>query len=465
VTISEGTKKENSTIKSIAGNVITMETDIATAFTTPAIRMADIAIGDKEIRLENASGVFAGSIVEISGTKKEYGVVDAVIGNKLILSKGVSNKYDLSGAADTSVSSLEFTLTLKKGNISESFSALSVDSRHPRFFSREVTSSLVSVKLIDPPPTPTSPDKGLPEILADEALSGGGDDDLKNLPFEKGLEPLDKMEGISLLAIPGAVTQDLQSKMISHCERKRYRFAILDSGNNTGVSGTGSVQEQRSNLGSNKGFAAIYYPWFQIVDPVSKGNKQKIYIPPSGAVAGIFARSDGERGVHKAPANEAVSDIIGLEKTVTKGEQEILNPGGVNVIRFFPGRGFLVWGARTIAGDPLWKYVNVRRLFIYLEESIEKATQWVVFEPNHEKLWGRVRSTITEFLTRVWRDGMLMGTKPEEAFFVKCDRTTMTQDDIDNGKLICVIGVAPVKPAEFVIFRIAQWAGGTAVTE
>jgi hypothetical protein len=182
-------------------------------------------------------------------------------------------------------------------------------------------------------------------------------------------------------------------------------------------------------------------------------------------MVGIYARSDQERGVHKAPANEVVRGAMELEFRITKGEQDILNPRHINCIRFFPGRGIRVWGARTTILDTLWKYINVRRLFIYIEESIEEGTQWVVFEPNDQKLWARVIQTITQFLTRVWRDGALMGTTPEEAFFVKCDRTTMTQDDIDNGRLICVIGIAPVKPAEFVIFRIAQWQGGSAVTE
>jgi len=199
-----------------------------------------------------------------------------------------------------------------------------------------------------------------------------------------------------------------------------------------------------------------------IYDPRTNTN---LLVPPSGHVAGIYANTDIERGVHKAPANYVVQGATALQFQITKGEQDILNPRGVNCLRVFPGRGLRVWGARTCSSDPLWKYINVRRLLLYIEESIDEGTQWVVFEPNNEKLWGRVKATISEFLTRVWKDGALMGTKPEEAFFVKCDRTTMTQDDIDNGRLICIIGVAPVKPAEFVIFRIAQWAGGSSVTE
>jgi hypothetical protein len=209
-------------------------------------------------------------------------------------------------------------------------------------------------------------------------------------------------------------------------------------------------------------YAAFYYPWIKVYDSITKLYKP---IPPGGHVAGIYARSDIERGVHKAPANEKVRGVKELEFQITKGEQDILNPRGVNCIRFFPGRGIRVWGARTLSSNTLWKYINVRRLFIFIEESIEEGTQWVVFEPNDQKLWARVKQTITQFLTRVWRDGALMGSTPEEAFFVKCDRTTMTQDDIDNGRLICIIGIAPVKPAEFVIFRIAQWQGGSAVTE
>jgi phage tail sheath protein FI len=173
-------------------------------------------------------------------------------------------------------------------------------------------------------------------------------------------------------------------------------------------------------------------------------------------MAGIYARVDVERGVHKAPANEVIRGITKIAQDVTKREQDLLNPRGINALRFFPGRGNRVWGARTVSSDASWRYVNVRRLFIYVEESIDEGTQWVVFEPNDEPLWARVRQTITNFLTTVWRSGALEGTKPDEAFFVKCDRTTMTQDDIDNGRLICVIGIAPVKPAEFVIFRIQQ---------
>jgi phage tail sheath protein FI len=180
-------------------------------------------------------------------------------------------------------------------------------------------------------------------------------------------------------------------------------------------------------------------------------------LPPSGFVTGIYARSDIERGVYKAPANEVVRGLTKFEANINKARQDVLNPEGINALRFFAGRGNRVWGARTMSSDPEWKYVNVRRLFIYLEHSIDKSTQWAVFEPNNERLWANIRYTIEDFLLVTWKSGALMGTKPEEAYFVRCDRTTMTQNDLDNGRLICLIGVSPTKPAEYVIFRIGQW--------
>jgi hypothetical protein len=182
-----------------------------------------------------------------------------------------------------------------------------------------------------------------------------------------------------------------------------------------------------------------------------------LLLPPSGFVTGIYARSDIARGVFKAPANEVVRGLTKFEININKPRQDVLNPEGINALRFFEGRGNRVWGARTISSDPEWKYVNVRRLFIYLEHSIDKGTQWAVFEPNNERLWANIRSTIEDFLLVQWKQGALMGAKPEQAYFVRCDRTTMTQNDLDNGRLICLIGVAPTYPAEFVIFRIGQW--------
>lgn len=275
--------------------------------------------------------------------------------------------------------------------------------------------------------------------------------------YRTGLRGFEQIDDISIVVVPNHhdLGVPLTDQIVTHCTQMADRFAVLHA--NAGAPIDNDLRPPHDTT-----YAAFYYPWIKIFDPRTK---RDIRIPPSGHIAGIYAKTDVERGVHKAPANVVVQGITGLETQITKRNQDLLNPKGVNCIRAFPGRGIRVWGARTSSSNSLWKYINVRRLFLFLEESIDEGTQWVVFEPNNERLWARVRQTITQFLTTVWRDGALMGLTPEEAFFVKCDRTTMTQDDIDNGRLICIIGVAPVKPAEFVIFRITQFAGGSEVAE
>ena len=254
---------------------------------------------------------------------------------------------------------------------------------------------------------------------------------------------------VSIMAVPGVVNPDVQLSLVAHCENLKSRFAILDMPiTSTKVD---ELLEHRDIFDSS--YAAVYHPWLECFDALSK---RSAYMPPSGAMAGIYARCDIERGVHKAPANEVVRGCTGLSTPYNEREQDLLNPQGVNLIRAFTGRGIRVWGARTASSNALWKYINVRRLFIYTEETIKANTNWVVFEPNSEALWSRVRRTIELFLASLWRSGALAGTSPSEAFFVEIGRTTMTQDDIDNGRLICNIGIAPVKPAEFVIFRITQ---------
>jgi phage tail sheath protein FI len=286
-----------------------------------------------------------------------------------------------------------------------------------------------------------------------------------------GLQALRNYEDISLVVIPGRVSSFIQGEMINHCELMRYRVAVLDSVPGTGPAGAmlPDVLAQRQQYDSK--YAALYYPWLRLRNPfpVNAAQPDEIAVPPSGHVLGICARTDVTRGVHKAPANEVIAGIIGLQRALTKGEHDILNPfpTNINVLRDFreQNRGLRVWGARVISSDPLWRYLNVRRLFNFVERSLELGTQSFVFEPNDVFLWARVRRTISDFLTGVWRSGALMGTTAEEAYFVKCDETTMTQNDLDNGRLIVVVGIAPVKPAEFVIIRIGQWQGGSAVEE
>ena len=264
-----------------------------------------------------------------------------------------------------------------------------------------------------------------------------------------GLQAFQENGVVSVLAIPGVTSPEVQAALIGFCENRKSCFALLDVPMD--LKKTNDVATFRDMYDST--YAAMYHPWLQMFDA---GAKRTDYFPPSGAMAGIYARSDNSRGVHKAPANEVVRGCTGLSCNYNVGEQDILNPIGVNLIRALPGQGIRVWGARTISSNGLWKYVNVRRLFIYIEESIKANTNWVVFEPNSETLWSRVTRTIETFLATCWRDGALAGSSPDQAFFVECGPTTMTQDDIDNGRLICQIGIAPVKPAEFVIFRITQ---------
>jgi phage tail sheath protein FI len=275
---------------------------------------------------------------------------------------------------------------------------------------------------------------------------------------KSGLAAFEDLEDISIVAAPGATygytsNQDAANAvigaLIGHAQRMRYRIAVLDSGDAQSIA---EVRDLRAKLDSS--YAALYYPWVRVLDPVTN---TELNLPPSGFVAGIYARNDVNRAVYKAPANEVVNLAIGFEKLLNKAQQEVLNPEGINCFRFFEGRGYRLWGARTISSDPEWKYVNLRRYFAYLEHSIDKGTQWAVFEPNGELLWANVRRTISDFLLNEWQMGALLGDKPEKSFFVRCDRSTMTQNDLDNGRLVCLIGVAPLRPAEFVIFRIGQW--------
>jgi hypothetical protein len=265
-----------------------------------------------------------------------------------------------------------------------------------------------------------------------------------------GIEALTEEESIALVAVPGIFSPAVQSALITHCEKLKYRFAVIDGPHDAGIA---AIRQHRNNYDSK--YAALYYPWITIADPLTG---EPVNVPPSGTVLGIYGRSDGERGVHKAPANEVTRNATGVVTRVSFGEQEVLNPEGIDVIRDFQpqNRAIRVWGARTVSSDPEWKYVNVRRLFIFIEHSIDKGTQWVVFEPNNSDLWRSVRRTVETFLFPLWQSGALLGDKAEQAYYVRCDRRTMSQDDIDNGRLIVEIGIAPTKPAEFVIFRIGQ---------
>lgn len=307
-------------------------------------------------------------------------------------------------------------------------------------------------------------------------LSGGGVQpltaaDFVGDPAERtglgGLEPLDE---VRLLVCPDVMSgydgsqearervKMVQDAMITHCEKMRYRFAVLDTPPGLNAQ---SAKEWREYLNFDTSYAALYYPWIEVADLSGAGSTTKL-VPPSGHIVGLYNRTDAGRGVHKAPANDVLLGAINVEFLVSKGEQDVLNPIGVNCIRSFPARGIRVWGARTLSSNGSWRYINVRRLFILVEASMEAGLSWVVFEPNDSTLWAKIRRDVTSFLRVVWRSGALFGNTPEEAFYVKCDAELNPPEIRDLGQCIIEVGLAPVKPAEFVIFRISQWAGANA---
>jgi phage tail sheath protein FI len=266
----------------------------------------------------------------------------------------------------------------------------------------------------------------------------------------EALNEFEAIDEIALVAAPGLATVDARKALDNHCTTCKDRFAIVDLEKDFDVASKTEIEPMSL-------YAAAYVPWLEVYDPASEG---RIVVPPSGHLAGIYARVDAERGVHKAPANEVVRGALGLSSRISRAQQDGLNPKGVNVIRELSG-SIRVWGARTVGGDGNgeWKYISVRRLFLFLRESIDEGTQWVVFEPNDQSLWAKITRNVTAFLTNVWRDGALVGDTPQQAFYVKCDAETNPPEVREAGQVVTEIGVAVVRPAEFVIFRISQWAG------
>jgi phage tail sheath protein FI len=500
------------------GNRLRVSVEDETAGLVSRTSVATV-VNANSIRLSSAAGVEAGTVLEVFDL-----ATGAAVGDPLkVTSIDRASNYTitLAGAGITPaqsapgllVRSREFRLTIlllrqpdralpsRNENViaTETFRHLSMDPRHSRYLAKVVGDVNGFLRLSDRRPegeswyvrvedleTVQANQEAVrlgPETLTDTLPNGrrraarhaltGGDDSLATLTDatyigQDDVEPLNRtglytmttLEDVSLVACPGQTSPAIQGALIDHCELMRYRFAVLDAQRPPDDTLT-DVQTQRQQFDTK--YAALYHPWLLIPDPFPTNLQRPpdYSIPPAGHVLGIYARTDVERGVHKAPANEVVRGILGLQRILNKGEQDILNPYpvNINVIRDFRSnnRGIRVFGGRVITADSDWKYVNVRRLLIFLEHSIDRGLQWVVFEPNAEPLWARVVRTVSNFLTVVWRNGALEGAKVEEAFFVRCDRTTMTQTDIDSGRLICVIGVAPVKPAEFVIIRIGLW--------
>jgi phage tail sheath protein FI len=445
------------------GNEIRIRTQAMSTLTTRAT--APAMAGAAFLEVEATTGIEAGTVLRFPGN--EFRTVTRVEGRRVFVAGGVPEAgLDSTATGATAwraqVSSQEFRLTVSWNGTDEVYDGLSMASGHSRYVLDVVNGSSMLVHLELAAGGAAAPDN-LP--LAGDRYPGGGSDGLAGVGVatyrgadhddadrRSGIFALFNEPGISIATVPGIAEQEVQSALISHCERARYRFAVLDAAAGASLD---DVQRQRARLDSQ--YAALYYPWLKVFDPLANDLR---FVPPSGHIAGLYARTDQEVGVHKAPANAVLRDVSDLQFTVGKGQQDVLNPKGINAIRAFPNRGIRVWGARTISSDSPWRYVNVRRLMIMIEASIDEGTQYAVFEPNDVPLWNRLKAAITAFLTVVWRQGALQGTTADEAFFVRCGLgETMIQADIDAGLVIMVIGVAPVKPAEFVVIRIGQKAG------
>ncbi len=422
--------------------------------------------GKERYRVKNGSGFQAGDVLQYTSAEGTiYAKVLKSQDNILTLSESLpASVVDINLLPSRVLTTCEFTMEVKYRDIVELYENLSFNIESANFISKKTAKSdLIEAQYIGKFSREAEDPFGC--ITADEeakiALAGGSNGSMGNVNASTfigtdggagnrtGIQSFVDNDVVSIMAVPGVTDPNVQLTLVAHCENLASRFAVLDIPQDSRK--VQDVINHRDIVDST--YAAMYHPWLQVFDPLDKKN---IMVPPSGSIMGIYARSDNSRGVHKAPANEVVRGCTGLDCQFNKGEQDILNPKGVNLIRSFPGQGIRVWGARTVSSDGSWKYVNVRRLFIYIEESIKANTSWAVFEPNDEVLWVRVQRTISVFLNNMWRSGSLAGSSPEEAFFVNIGRDTMSQDDIDNGRLVCVIGVAPVKPAEFVIFRITQ---------
>ena len=420
--------------------------------------------GAATLRMQSASNFYPSAIIETDdGTAKTYHTVDEINGTTLTLGANLTSDVP----SGVTVRVIEFSVAASDGVTNEFYQGLSLSPSAPRFVEDEVNLASKLIKVESKGSTRGAP-WNLPRTNDGRAakLENGVDGDPPNIDHylgkdegpnnRTGIKALADIDGVSILAAPGMSDQSVHAELVGQCSLLKDRFAVLDPAMES-VMGSGQsndIEVQRSNIDSLYG--AIYYPWMRIRDPL---DPEGLLVPPSGHMIGIYARTDRDRGIHKAPANAVIRGITGLEFKLSDREQDILNPQNINVLRDFrdSGRGIRVWGARCTTSDSAWKYIPVRRLFIYVEESLEEGLQWVVFEPNGAMLWARVRRTITGFLRTLWRNGALAGVTEDEAFFVRCGfPTTMSEDDLDNGRLIVLVGIATLKPAEFVIIRISQ---------
>lgn len=430
--------------------------------------------GDASYKAKSVAGFREGDLVKAG---EEYNRIQMIYDNVVTFEKPFAeNVVDAGIIPSVLVYLIETDVLVRYNDEAEVYNGLSFNPVASNYIATKMSGSeLVKVTAVplEEIGNPVEMILGEGKTSGMVTLAGGADGSIDkvtagtfigedNGPGQRtGIQSFIENNQVSMMAVPGITIPEVVVSLVGHCENMKNRVAVLDMP--ADMAKPKDLIEYRGMIDST--YAAMYHPWIQVYD---RAAKKPGYIPPSGAVMGIYARTDMTRGVHKAPANEPVY-CTGLKTNYTKSEQDILNPEGINLIRQIPGQGIRVWGARTASSNSTFRYVNVRRLFIFVEESIKANTNWVVFEPNDVTLWSRVNLTVSTFLDNLWRNGMLAGASPSEGYFVEIGSSTMTRDDIMNGRLICNIGIAPTRPAEFVIFRVSQLTaeagGGEAAAE
>lgn len=476
------TTNEPAIIARIEGKLIRLVGALDKTYTTGAkIKLDALAAGAQSFRAENVAELAAGSAIRISQTNKDpldcrvtaisaERISTALTTYRVTVDKVVSG-FDMLANSNIDIASQEFKLTVKApGSTEVAYEKLAMDPGHPRYFAKiinEDPARLVEAEGVEPPNTTPIPGNR-PVQAAFASLSDGANHEeakISTADYKDALSLLERIDDVNLVAAPGCTTQDVQLALIAHCEKLQDRFVLLETPRGAPIFGAGGAEGHRPSVDSARGYAALYYPWL-LAESEKSGDS--IPIPPTGHMAGVYARTDGNRGVHKAPAGleATVNGVRGIATTMSDEEQGLLNNIGVNVIRVFQGGGrAVVWGARTTATDTNWQYVNIRRLFLFLEESIQEGIRWAVFEPNNLQLWQMLKRTITDFLTRIWRDGALFGARAEDAFYVRIDETLNPPSTQAQGRLYIEIGVRPTYPAEFIIVRIGIWQGASEITE
>ncbi|MDY3819312.1 MAG: phage tail sheath subtilisin-like domain-containing protein [Lachnospiraceae bacterium] len=410
---------------------------------------------------KSVDGFREGDLVVVNG---EYNQIKSIFDKAVVFEQPFTGKVVDDALIPKTVAYLvTVDVSIRYNDEVENFTELSFNIAAPNYIGTKLSASeiaKVTVAPMDEVGNPVEAILGEGQTSGMITLEGGSDGTMSKVtaatfigedggPGKRtGIQAFVENETVSMIAVPGVTSPEVVVALVGHCETLKNRVAVLDMPKD--ISKTKDLIEYRNMIDSS--YAAMYHPWIQVFD---RSSNKPDFVPPSGAVLGVYSRTDINRGVHKAPANETVF-CTGLKTNYTKAEQDILNPEGINLIRSFPGQGIRIWGAKTASSNSAFKYINVRRLFIYVEESIKANTNWVVFEPNDATLWQRVNMTVSSFLDSMWRTGMLAGSSASEAYFVEIGPSTMTRDDIMNGRLICNIGIAPSRPAEFVVFRVTQ---------